>query len=364
MKFVVRFISFIGLTLGLCQWTHAQDLLQSLTATAALDLAAPIALDSASQSRLYLRAGELRISGPSDHLFEGILSLAAHEEDGETVFEVHEATLGTSRLVPGMRFRAGKYFLPVGRLNRTHAHDWPFTTAPKVHRELFTPGIETPLLSEGASDLGVEASYLLPTSHFLEWTMGLTNGWCFGHCHTQGSAPPYPLHYARLATFFDLNEEAGLSMALSYLGRKSSDGISTSLAGMEATYKLRRNRRLLWLMQSEAYLQTQYSDSSGRANYFGFYIFGQRSLAEQWALGLRIDGYTHLNLRFSSTGEHRKDFDYALAPSLSFLPSEFTTLRLSYSHEVDTTQGVSDTFDRQLQLQFIWILGSHPAHEF
>lgn len=344
--------------------TEAQDLLRSFQTSAALDLAAPFAFDSTAQSKLYLRSAELKISGPSDHLFEGVLSLAAHEDEGSTTLEVHEATLGTSRLVPGMSFRVGKYFIPVGRLNRFHSHDWPFTTAPKVHREFLTPGIETSLLSEGANDLGIEASFLLPTSHYIEWTMGLTNGWCFGHCHTQGNAPPYPLHYGRLSTFFDLSTDEGLLLALSYMGRKSASGIATSLAAWEGTYKLRRNKTLIWLVQSEAMIETQKSSDSGRSNYFGFYLFAQRSFAEQWALGLRMDGFTQLNMRFSSTGEHRKDFDYAIVPSLSYLPSEFTTLRLSYLHEVDTTQGISDTFDRQVQLQFIWILGSHPAHEF
>src|SRR5690606_122720 len=96
---------------------------------------------------------------------------AAHSEDGTYLFEVHEAYLKSSKLLNRVRMKLGQYFLGIGRLNRFHRHDWPFTLVPKVHSTFFDSN------GEGVVDTGVEVSWLIPASFFLEWTLGITNGW-------------------------------------------------------------------------------------------------------------------------------------------------------------------------------------------
>ncbi len=82
-------------------------------------------------NQIDIREVELGVFAPADYLFDGALIFAAHNENGSKIAEIHEAYIGSSRLIPNSRFRVGYYFLNIGRLNSFHRHDWPFTSAPK-----------------------------------------------------------------------------------------------------------------------------------------------------------------------------------------------------------------------------------------
>lgn len=85
-------------------------------------------------NRFDVREVEIGFFGAVDHLAEGTLSAAAHQENGETVFELHEAFFYfPDAILPLASARIGKMFLDVGRLNGIHRHDWSFTMAPLVH---------------------------------------------------------------------------------------------------------------------------------------------------------------------------------------------------------------------------------------
>ena len=88
-------------------------------------------------TKLAVREAEVFFYAPIDPIFDGVLGIAAHQEGGVALFEIHEATIGSTKLVPWSRFRVGQFFLGVGKLNSTHRHDWPFTSAPRVHQEFF-----------------------------------------------------------------------------------------------------------------------------------------------------------------------------------------------------------------------------------
>ena len=93
--------------------------------------------ESDAENRIDVREAEILIYGPVDHVFDGLLSLAAHKEEGASLFEIHEAFLSSSKLVPRSTIKVGQFFLGVGRLNRIHRHEWPFISAPKVHALFF-----------------------------------------------------------------------------------------------------------------------------------------------------------------------------------------------------------------------------------
>ena len=138
--------------------------------------------------RIARKSRSLR-TAPIDQTFNGVLSFAAHREEGETVAEVHEAYLSTSNLIPRSTIRVGQFFLGVGRLNRFHRHEWSVIFAPHVQENFFG--------EEGALDSGVEYSWLAPLPFYLETTVGLTNGFTYGHAHNEGEKPRKPTHYAR-----------------------------------------------------------------------------------------------------------------------------------------------------------------------
>jgi hypothetical protein len=347
----------------LCETAQAQSPFENLNVSAAVDIVAPVSDNESEENKLKVRSAEIMFFAPVDHHFDGVLNIAGHDHEGEFEFDLHEAYISSSKLIPQSRFKAGKFFLNIGRLNSFHQHDWPFVTAPKVHREFLSPGSST-LEAEGASDTGLEYSWLLPTERFIEITAGVTNGYCFGHCHSAGEKPPYPLHYIHPTTFFEWGTGKGLLLGFSYLGRKSALDVKTDLFGIDATYKQKEGKFLKWLVQSEVYFQNERDATGDKTKKIGAYVYPQYGFTQNVFLGLRLDAFSHLNLEFESTGGSRKNLDYAIVPNLTYKSSEFATFRLAYSYEVNTLKGESDTKEQMLQMQAIFILGAHPAHDF
>lgn len=299
---------------------------------------------------LLFREGEILFYAPVDYLFDAQLSLAAHHEAGVMNWEIHEAYLATSRLVPRSRIRAGKYFLGVGRLNQFHRHDWPFVSAPKVHREFFA--------EEAAIDVGLEYSWLLPLPVYLDLTLGVARGWTWGHSHGAGAAPMVPTHYARLVTYSALGETGGMQIGANYLGRRAADGTSMVILGADFTAKWREGGLLRWLVQSETYYRAMAGDRQ-----LGAYVYPQYGLNRQWSLGVRFDGFTHLSLK-SLGGKTIGNLDFAVVPTLSFQASEFSTIRaaLTWGGTARSDRGFGS--EGALELQAVFLLGSHPAHDF
>lgn len=359
---MVRLLSILVFSFA-AQNVSAQNLIQNLNISAAADFVAPFSLDNSKDSKSGIRAAEIMLFGPIDQVFDGVINAAGHTENGEFIFGLHEGYVGSSKLIPQSRFRIGKFFLNAGRLNQFHQHDWPFITAPKVHREFLSPG-STLVQAEGAFDTGIEYSWLVPTQRFVEVTVGVTNNYCYGHCHEDGDRPPRPLYYVHPTTYFDFGTNKGMLVGATYLSRIDAAKTQTDLYGIEATYKSRQGKVLKWLLQSEFFVQTQSNPAAGRTEKAGFYIYPQYGIDQGLSFGMRIDGFSQTNLKFASNGEKRNDLDYAVVPTLTYKASEFSTVRLAYAHEVDTTEGVGDVRDRQVQLQFVYILGAHPAHDF
>lgn len=341
----------------------AQTNFQNVNIGAAVDTLATDGFDQSKDSQVNVRSAEIIMYGPIDHIFDGTLNVAGHNHDGEFHFELHEGFIGSSKLIPESRFRVGKFFLNFGRLNNFHQHDWPFVSAPKVFREFLNPG-KSVLEAESAADTGLEYSWLLPTARFIDITIGVTNGYCFGECETAGSKPPYPLYYIHPSTFVDYGDGKGLLLGASFMSRKSAAGEKTDLFGIDATYKAREGKRLKWLVQTEVFYQIQTVTDDDSSKKFGFYVFPQYGVNDRLSLGFRVDGFSYLNMRDSTTREKLRDFDYALVPTITYKSSEFSTVRLAYAHEVDTTQGRDNGMDRILQLQLTFLLGAHPSHEF
>lgn len=310
--------------------------------------------DSSADDRLMIRGAEVTFFAPVDHIFDGLLSLAAHPEGGETVFEVHEATLSTTKLVPRSKIKVGQFFLGVGRLNRSHQHDWAFVSAPFVHQTYFG--------KEGALDSGIEYSFLLPTETYLDLTVGVTNGWVYGHAHNEGEKPRKPTHYARLSTFFGLGE-GDLQVAGNYLGRKTSTGEEMRLVGVDAVAKWKEGRTLTWLIQTETWQRRLQPLVGSEETSLGSYLFIQRGLSETTQVGARVDYYTLTSLE-DVAGNKVDNSVTAVVPTFTYRPSEFSLLRLAYNHQTTHQEGVSDKTDKILEAQAVYIIGAHPAHDF
>jgi len=311
---------------------------------------------SSADEKLTMRGAEMTFYAPLDHRFDGTLSAAAHDENGETVFELHELYFGSTKLIPRSRFKIGQFFLGVGRLNQFHQHDWPFIRAPKVHESFFD--------AEGVFDSGIEYGYLLPTDFYLDLTIGLTSGHRYGHAHTSGSKPLAPTHYFRLATFTEFLSTSGLLTSLSYLGRTDEQKNVMRLVGAEAVAKWREGKRLKYLLQSEAWFRTTESRGNVSSEQVGLYVFNQYGFTDSLLLGHRIDGYKDLSKLSSITQKKVNNIEYGNTLELTWKSSEFVTTRVGASYSFVREEGKTLSKDAKIEAQFVFILGSHPAHSF
>lgn len=308
-----------------------------------------------ARDRLEVREAEVNVYAPIDHLFDAQLSLAAHQEGDGAVFEVHEVYLGSSKLIPRSRFRVGQFFLGVGRLNQIHRHDWPFVSAPKVHRQFFA--------EEAAIDGGAEYSWLTPLPFFLDITVGVTNGYVFGHAHNQGDKPLIPTHYVRAVTFQGFGATGGWQLGLNYLGRKNVDHVTTSLLGVDSIFKWKNDEGHSSMVQGELWYRVQTPEGSDSTKNFGFYLFPNIALTANFWAGLRFDYYSAIGLT-NVLGDPVSDFEYAFVPTLTYRTSEFATFRLAFNWGSHRLAGTTVDDVRLVEGQAIFILGAHPAHEF
>lgn len=311
--------------------------------------------DSRALERLSPRSLEMMFYAPVDHLFDAVASATAHDERGELFFETHELWLGSSKLIPRGRFRIGQMFPAFGRLQRFHQHDWPFIAAPEVHTRLFD--------DEGIIDTGIELSYLLPLPRFVEWTVGATSGWTFGHTHNAGTKPDVPTHYSRLATTFGFGRDGDAEVGFNYLGRTSAANTQTSILGLDFVAKKREARTLRYLLQSETWYREEKRDPGGTERVLGSYLYAQYGFNPRWQLGLRLDAFTVLSQR-DALGRDEDNINIAWVPTLSYRASEFATFRIAYNDERDSVNDRTADRDRYLQFQATFILGAHPAHTF
>lgn len=309
--------------------------------------------NSGATNSIQVRGAEVMLYAPADHLFDGTLSVAAHGEGGIPQLELHEAWVGSTRLLPRSRFRVGQFFLGVGRLNQFHQHDWPFITAPRVHQTFLAP--------EGALDTGLEYTFLFPTPFFLEFTLGVTNGYVFGHDHSRGNRPQFPTHYGRLQTFVSAPESGGTQLGLNYIGRMDSAREKMSLIGLDWTSKWKEAATTRFLLQSEVWYRVLTLDSTRKQ--WGSYLYPQLHAGDNVFVGLRLDYFSDLSLT-DATNVTVKNFELAVVPTLTYKSSEFATFRLAYSMKPQYQIDQFTETGHLLEAQAIFILGAHPAHDF
>lgn len=310
---------------------------------------------NAARDAFELREVELAFFSPVDHLIEGMVNVAAHREDGVYVLELHEAYAASSKLIPYSKIKVGQYFLGIGRLNRVHRHDWPFISAPQFFEKFFG--------DEGISDTGLEYSFLAPLPLFVELTAGLTNGWVYGHAHSEGAKPKAPMHYARLGNFFEFGETLGIATGLNYLNLRDHTGLDKQNIGVDFVMKNNAGSYSNMLLQAEFWRSQQKPNSGTESVEIGGYLYPQFGFSKNMFLGCRFDYYSVSTLE-DALGDEIDNADYAIVPTFIYKTSEFASVKLAYNYKMYTQDGLSDLRERSFEVQANFILGAHPAHEF
>jgi hypothetical protein len=264
--------------------------------------------------------------------------------------------------IPAIQLKLGKLRATFGKHGLLHSHAFPFIQAPIV--------MPNTIGEEGFKASGLEAAWLTPLPWFAELTGGVyealpadaENPLDFGS--SAHDNVPYLGHFKNQ---IDLNDETTAEFGLSTLQGRGSDGHRHGAYGADLTFRnvpARNSNRRGWILQGE-YLQKGSTAGGGyiREQDGGYGSFQYR-LSQVWWIGVR--------------GEHAResftDFvvDQALQPipatvsrgsvNLAWTPSEFSYVRLEYSHG-EADRGIHPTDDR-IMVQMSYTIGYHPAHAY
>ncbi len=336
------------------------------------------------------REVEIGFFASIDHLGEGTLMAAAHNENGEVFFELHEAFFQFNRtFIPNTSIKLGHFFYDVGRLNGIHRHDWSFTQAPVVHEEL--------LDEEAVSDAGIEFKILMPWDFWQELVIGVFNGSFFGHTHSEGLTKANPLYTLHLKQFFPFWKTWGTQFGFSYLRWHPTENKRrvTHQSGIDLLVKWKKGKLRSFQWLSEVwYRETRQTRRDILENpappvetRVGAYTFLEYQFHKEWYAGVRFDYFTDPNFR-GTFGYTIPNGTEAQSFMITWRPSEFAYYRVTLENKVDLSEDTNPIADfilnsrtqqsivsnllqkkngkstLQLYFQADFILGMHPPHVY
>lgn len=311
---------------------------------------------------LSLGESEISFAANIDEKFYGQVTLAIESEEGEDGVGVEEAYVETTALPDGLTARAGRFFSNIGYLNTHHAHTDAFSNRPLVYQAL---------LGNQYADDGVQLRWIAPTDTYLELGGELMRGQSFpsGGAANAGTGVRTLFAHAGGDVGVEHSWLAGLSVldASTELGEDSFSG-NNRLYIADLTWKWapNGNTRDGGVTLRSEYLRDQrdgrYIDVAqsvdeawdGRRD--GAYVEGVWRINRQWDAGYRYD-----RLWADDDGPYASDVDPVRHNlMLTWRNSEFSLIRLQYSHDVPAP----DLRDTAISLQYQTALGAHGAHKF
>jgi hypothetical protein len=264
--------------------------------------------------------------------------------------------------IPSVQLKLGKIRGMFGKHGMLHTHAFPFIQAPIV--------MSNTIGEEGFKDPGVEAAWLTALPWYSELTGGVyraiaasdENPLDFGsHEHDN---IPFGGHFKNQ---FDLSEETTLEIGQSALSGKGADAHRHTAWGADVTFRnvpARSSNRHGWILQSEYLQKGTSSGGTYHREQDGEYLSFQYRLSQIWWAGARAE-----QARQSFTDFVVDDAGAAVpakisrgSVNLAWTPSEFSFIRLEYSH-AKADAGVHPTDDR-IMLQLSYTIGYHPAHAY
>jgi hypothetical protein len=275
-----------------------------------------------------------------------------------------EEVWARSTNIPGIQLRLGKLRGTFGKHGLLHTHAFPFIQAPVI--------MANSIGNEGFKDPGIEVAWLTPLPWFSELTGGVYQAIAADADHPLdfGSARhdnvPYLAHFKNQ---FDVNDATTLELGQSFLQGRGSDASEHSALGADVTLRnvpAKSSNRRGWILQGE-YLQKG-STVSGTYNQeqSGGYASFQYRLSQVWWAGIRGEQARNSFTDFlvDDTGAPIPGEVTRGSINVAWVPSEFSFLRLEYSHaEADPGNGVKLNDDR-IMIQMSYTIGYHPAHAY
>jgi hypothetical protein len=265
--------------------------------------------------------------------------------------------------LPSVQLKLGNLRGTFGKHGLLHTHAFPFVQAPVI--------MANTIGEEGFKAAGLEAAWLTP----LPWYAELTGG-AYGatpqdedHPLDFGSSAhdniPYLGHFKNQ---FDVNDETTMELGASTLQGRGSDGRQHGAYGGDLTFRnvpAKNSNRRGWILQGE-YLQKTSSSGGGsyRRESDGGYASLQYRLSQVWWMGVRGESarQSFTDFAVDAAGDPVAAKVNRGSVNLAWTPSEFSFVRLEYSHAT-ADAGIHPTDDR-IMIQMSYTIGYHPAHAY
>jgi hypothetical protein len=306
-----------------------------------------------TQNKLALTLGEteLNLDAALNPYFKGAFVLAI---DGEGGIEVEEAYAAMVRGLPfNLALKAGKYRLNFGKLNQAHPHAYPFLRSPRV----LSPEVAKLLPGEESfNDIAMEASALVPVME--NWAVTISADALEGNSFHPGETA---ISHAGLAHASNsiLAGPATLDLGMSFTRGENNVTFNTqtSLCGIDAKMKIAGSPVYTLTVGSEyLYKLSETADSDGvksRDDRYGFYIYADNRIFSRYNAGLLYEQYQN--------PDSHTAIDRAIKPFIGFAVLEESTLvRASWEYFMSANSQKTNT----VELQFLFSMGPHKAHQF
>lgn len=249
--------------------------------------------------------------------------------------EIEEAYIATTALPIGMQIRAGYMFVPFGRQNPRHIHNWNFISQTLT---------QTRFMGEGKfAALGAELLFDLP----LPWEMQISGQILDAHEATHFHSSSFAtveqtnagkfdgmedfVYTARILNGFDLGEDFELLWGLSGAWGQSpyKAGARSDLYGTELRLNWIPAPKKVAVGMTVEYLIRKMDVPEGTLLDHGGYIELDALVHPEWMLGFRAE-YTDVISGVMPESEQLWGREWRAGVSTTFIPTSFSKLRLQY----------------------------------
>jgi hypothetical protein len=273
-------------------------------------------------------------------------SVAKDPVTGKFNLDLEEGYLTTLSLPAHLQLKAGKFKSAMGRINPVHSHALPFISLPNAYSNYF---------GEGINDEGISLSWLVPNPLFYqELVVQFTDGPIDNPSFSRSVGNTY-FELAHLKNFFDLSANATLELGLSGMTGANLFDLRTNIGALDLTYKwkpVQFNTYQSFTWQSEAYFSNANISKDKAVNSFGMYSF----INFQFSKRMFFTGmYSYSNLPFSAS-----TVENSYSATIGWYATEFQKLEI----EGKTTSSNIENEQNQVLLRWIFVIGTHGAHQY
>jgi hypothetical protein len=266
--------------------------------------------------------------------------------NGNFRIDLEEGYVTTLSLPAHLQLKAGKFKSAMGRINPVHPHALPFISLPDAYENYF---------GEGINDEGVSLSWLIPNSLFYqELVIQFTDGPIESPSFSRSLGNTY-FELAHLKNFFDLSANATLELGISGMTGANLFDLRTTIAAIDLTYKwkpVQFNTYKSFTWQSEFYFSKANISNEEVVNSLGLYSF----INFQFSKRMFFTGmYSYSNKPYSESITEN-----SYSATFGWYATEFQKLEI----EGKTTTSNVEKDQNQILLRWIFVIGTHGAHQY